>query len=322
MPKRRLLVIPGAQKAGTTSLFGLLLQHESIHSLTPPLDVQWENNWKEPHFFSLTEEVVNQHLDWYLSLLGEEEGWYVDASTSYLTAPKAPELIRRLPLPIRYLAILRDPVERAFSGYRHMRREAPPADYRSFDEIINFIWHHRGDGVAAAENEGIRRSITDINQNYLRATYLRNLPASTIADLQDGLHVFKYLQQGMYSQRLQPYWAAGSEVLTVGLETLSSNPSQVSQRIFDHLDLEYRDVSLPHLNRGGSSHSRWAKIVDQLGILASPLMSIVRSIQSYPSAEKSLNEKTLQRTRQLLRDEYQYWEEHQPSLAEHWRYSL
>jgi len=324
MHERRLLVIPGAQKAGTTSLYGLLLQHECIHSLTPPPGARWEDNWKEPHFFAFQEAVVEQHLDWYLSLLDEDDGWYVDASTSYLTAPRTPELLRRLPLPVRYLAILRDPVERAFSAYRHMRREDPPADRRSFDEIIDYVWARRGEDLAAAENDGIRSALSDgrVDLNVVHRTYLQDQPASSTSDLQDGLHLFKYLQQGMYSQRLQPYWSSSSEVLTVGLEALSSAPSRIGRSIFDHLDLDHRDGSLPHLNRGRSGRSWWTKLLDRIENRApglEPVVGLVRSFAS-SSAGAHLCATTLQRTRQLLADEYQYWTEHRPTLTEHWRH--
>ena len=53
-----LLIVAGAQKAGTSSLFSALSLHPEISPART----------KEPQFFALQESLVERHLDSYLSL--------------------------------------------------------------------------------------------------------------------------------------------------------------------------------------------------------------------------------------------------------------
>jgi hypothetical protein len=100
-------LIIGAQKAGTTALYEYLYRHPAISG----------PSWKEVSFF-------DRH--WWRG-----ERWYRghfprgarppvgEASPSYLFHPQAPERVRSLVPEARLIAILRDPVDRAFSHYQH-----------------------------------------------------------------------------------------------------------------------------------------------------------------------------------------------------------
>jgi len=110
-------LIVGAQKAGTTALYAYLREHPAV--LGPP--------WKEVSFF-------DRHF-W------RGDGWYRgnfpsslrlhwarragveplvgEASPSYLFHPLAPERVARLIPGARLIALVRNPVDRAFSHYQH-----------------------------------------------------------------------------------------------------------------------------------------------------------------------------------------------------------
>lgn len=101
-------LVIGAQKAGTTALYAYLRWHPEI---TGP-------SWKEVSFF-------DRH--WWRG-----EAWYRgqfplrasgrlvgEASPSYLFHPLAPERARALVPEAKLVALLRDPVERAYSQYQH-----------------------------------------------------------------------------------------------------------------------------------------------------------------------------------------------------------
>lgn len=101
-------LVIGAQKAGTTALYAYLRWHPGI---TGP-------SWKEVSFF-------DRHWwrgeTWYrgqfpLRTRGRLVG---EASPSYLFHPLAAERARALVPETRLVAILRDPVERAYSQYQH-----------------------------------------------------------------------------------------------------------------------------------------------------------------------------------------------------------
>ena len=108
--------IVGAPKAGTTSLYEYLKNIPGIYM--PPI--------KETHYFSriiVPDTISHFHpirdKNEYLSLFENvtDEKIIVDDSPSYLADPEAPKLIHEIVPHARILMSLRDPVERAFSGY-------------------------------------------------------------------------------------------------------------------------------------------------------------------------------------------------------------
>jgi sulfotransferase family protein len=111
----------GAQKAGTTTLAYLLDQH-------PRLTI---GQAKEPHFFS---DNWRKGLDWYRKQYPDASvPLCMDASTSYAMAPltegwqqRDPQVYDGIPAKVhsvrpdaRFIYLLRDPVDRTYSGYWH-----------------------------------------------------------------------------------------------------------------------------------------------------------------------------------------------------------
>src|SRR5689334_11885254 len=144
----------GAAKAGTSSVFAYLGQHPDVF-ISPT---------KEPNFFALAgqdvhfagpgDSIVNRvsitRLDEYEALFKSAgKGMAVgEASTLYLYNPGTAEAIRRLIPDARVLAILRDPAERAYSSYLHMRRDGrePVARFEDAlaeeDARVHNHWEH------------------------------------------------------------------------------------------------------------------------------------------------------------------------------------
>ncbi len=145
------LFVPGAMKAGTTSLAAALDQHPQI-ALHP---------FKEPMYFAQTPasreklyellspdgesyDRVTPHnsisyvdLETYLSgFAGAQDARYrLDASTMYLQSPDAIALARAASPDARFIAVLRDPYARAYSAYQYQRsRMREPA--ATFAEAI------------------------------------------------------------------------------------------------------------------------------------------------------------------------------------------
>ena len=120
-------LVIGAQKAGTTALYAYLRWHPAI---TGP-------SWKEVSFF-------DRHWwrgePWYrgqfpLRPRGRLVG---EASPSYLFHPLAPERARAVVPNAKLVALLRNPVERAYSQYQH-EVERLLADPRAFSRAW---WDH------------------------------------------------------------------------------------------------------------------------------------------------------------------------------------
>ena len=104
----------GAQKAGTTTLYNLLIQHPQIYL---PI------NKKELHFFDV-EENYNKGTLWYLTKYFSKiknESAIGEVTPSYCYYPKTPKRIfEQFGPDIKFIFILRNPVQRAVSLYNMM----------------------------------------------------------------------------------------------------------------------------------------------------------------------------------------------------------
>jgi Sulfotransferase domain len=125
----------GAQKAGTTTLAYLLAQH-------PHITV---SQAKEPHFFT---DRWDRGLEWYKKQFPDPPDATIcmDASTSYSMAPltggwkrRNPKVYENVPARVssvspnaKFIYILRDPVDRTYSGYWHdVRMGMEKEEFRS-----------------------------------------------------------------------------------------------------------------------------------------------------------------------------------------------
>lgn len=106
-------LVMGTQKGGTTSLFKALARHPEV---VPPVT-------KEIHFF---DRHWQRGLAWYRAHFPVR--WSLgtrltgEASPSYMFAPGVAARSARSVPGVRLVALLRDPVDRAWSHYRMMRR--------------------------------------------------------------------------------------------------------------------------------------------------------------------------------------------------------
>ena len=116
------LLIVGAAKSGTTSLHNYLKQHPDI----------FMSNHKEPHFLINNEIGVNRipkginNLQDYSNLFsnGASQKYRGESSAMYLQFPEIAikNINRYLDEDVKIIIMLRNPIERAFSGYQHVKR--------------------------------------------------------------------------------------------------------------------------------------------------------------------------------------------------------
>lgn len=153
-------LIIGSAKAGTSSLHYYLRQHPQIFM---PFS-------KEPKFFALEGEELNfrnpdQGINEYsITDLADYQKLFDDvrdeiaigeASPIYLYSEKAADRIKHYIPNVKMIVVLRNPVDRAFSCYTHLRRE----DYEtlSFEEGLaaegariadnwSHLWHYQTAG--------------------------------------------------------------------------------------------------------------------------------------------------------------------------------
>lgn len=125
------LLIVGAAKSGTTSLHNYLKQHPDI----------FMSNHKEPHFLINNEIGINRipkgisNLQDYSNLFsnGAYHKYRGESSAMYLQFPEIAikNIDRYLDEDVKIIIMLRNPIERAFSGYQHVKRY-------NLDENLNF----------------------------------------------------------------------------------------------------------------------------------------------------------------------------------------
>jgi hypothetical protein len=123
------LLIVGAAKSGTSSLCEYLGQHPDIF-MSPnkePEFFAWEGKKKEmqgPRARQALNRVVTE-MDAYENLFNEASDQKIvgEASTAYLYRPLAPARIRHHIPDAKLIAVLRNPIDRAYSAYVHARRE-------------------------------------------------------------------------------------------------------------------------------------------------------------------------------------------------------
>lgn len=101
----------GAQRSGTTSVYEFLRAHP---------DVRWPPLVKSPHWFDTN---YTESIAWYRSFfplaVGERDWVTGEASPYYLHHPAVPARIATHLPDVRLVAVLRDPVRRAWSAYQH-----------------------------------------------------------------------------------------------------------------------------------------------------------------------------------------------------------
>lgn len=152
-------LVLGAQKAGTTSLYHYLRQHPEVFMASV----------KEPNFFAFEGEElryigpggapasVNGYsitdLETYRTLFDKagEAKARGEASTLYLYLPSAADRIRHYVPDARLIAVLRNPVERAYASYMHcIRDDREPLEFASalraeqgrIADHWGFLWHY------------------------------------------------------------------------------------------------------------------------------------------------------------------------------------
>ena len=190
-------VIVGAQKAGTTALYAYLRWHPDI---TGP-------SFKEVSFF---DRHYAQGERWYRAHLPIRRRALVgEASPSYLFHPLAPERVKRLIPNARLIALLRDPVERAFSHYQH--EVALGREELSFEDAID-----REEERMQGEVERMLRDPTYFSHAWWNYTYV---------------------SRGRYAEQLERWHAAfpREQLLVLLTDELAADTAGTYRRVLDFL---------------------------------------------------------------------------------------
>ncbi len=110
-------ILIGAMKSGTTTFYEYLCRHPKVFMCTP----------KEPQYFSKESKFLVKE-DWYRSLFAEAQDDQIcgEASACYSRWPHFGDVAGRIAqhVPeVKLIYLMRHPVDRAYSHYRHMMEE-------------------------------------------------------------------------------------------------------------------------------------------------------------------------------------------------------
>ncbi|HET7475016.1 MAG TPA: sulfotransferase [Dermatophilaceae bacterium] len=206
-------LVIGGMRCGTTSLFAYLAGHPSV---VPAIG-------KELQYFTVFHDKGER---WYRGHFPPPRAGQktFEASPYYLYHPLAPARVRELLPNGRFIALLRDPVERAYSHYKHsVERGVEPL---SFLDAVH------------AEEERLAP--------YLRGGDLTSKQAHA------ALRSYSYVSRGMYAEQLERWYCHfdREQMLVIRSEDMYADPAAVYARCVSFLNLA------PHEQGAFGLHTR------------------------------------------------------------------
>jgi len=189
-------IIIGTQKGGTTSLFYYLYQHPELSF----------SHKKEIYFFNL---YFEKGLAWYKSHFPFRTNAKItgEATPSYMFHPKAAGRIKSISPNVKLIVLLRDPIDRAYSGYAMgLRRKTDTAN--TFEIAI--------------ERE---------------LKFLENQSNTDEYTLEK--HELYYLERGKYYSQLLPWIEhfPREQLLFIKSENFFQNPENELTKVYKHLGI-------------------------------------------------------------------------------------
>jgi hypothetical protein len=196
-------LVIGAQKAGTTSLYNYLTQHPQVIG---------NKSWKEIRYFDLPQNY-SRGYGWYLgnfpSKVEKGDRLTFDASPSYLHFDNIPARIKADLGEIKMIAILREPVKRAYSAWQM---------YQSFFDN---------------PNDHLRVTADD-----------RSFAAAVEQELQgkakEAKYPYDYVARGKYAEQLERYYKQfdKSQILVLNFAQFKQDLPGLLNQVCEFLEIE------------------------------------------------------------------------------------
>ena len=205
-------VIVGAQRSGTTSLFKYLSQHPCVVA----------SSKKEIHYFSL---FYDRGQRWYRAHF--PTSWYKnrlrkralsaaisgEASPYYMFHPVAARRMAQVIPSAKLIVMLRNPVDRAYSHYLHILKQAKVVEKLSFEDAIQ------------AEEERLSGEFERLQVDERYAGW--------------NFRHYSYLKRGIYIdqlERLEKYFPA-EQILILPSEAFFANTPELFANVLRYLNL-------------------------------------------------------------------------------------
>tara|TARA_B000000532_G_scaffold220234_1_gene194563 strand:- start:399 stop:1286 length:888 start_codon:yes stop_codon:yes gene_type:complete len=251
MAKPNLLIV-GAAKSGTTSLHNYLNQHHDVFMCDP----------KEPHFL-INNEIGTERISVGVSekiayeklfLDGENLKYRGESSVMYLMYPEIviPKIKEYLGNDVKIIIMLRNPVERAYSGYQHVKR------YNIKEDISEF------------------RDAWDVSEE----RYFSN-PEMTPAS--------RYKELGMYYKQVKSY-LKNFNVHVIIYEDYKEDIQNEMNKVFDFLEINRMEINFDQRHMVGGWQWENQK-VKSLMIRKNLLKSFLKIIIPFKTVRKIIRKK-------------------------------
>jgi hypothetical protein len=194
-------LIIGAAKSGTTALHHYLGQHPDIF-MSSPKELRffpWENqkpDYRGPYDIDLSSIITS--VEEYRAYFAAGADYPVrgESSPQYIYFPRAAERIRHHIPDVKLIAILRHPVDRAYSHYLMVRREeletltfgeALADEERRINDRWWYHWHYRRRGFYAAQ---LKPYFELFNREQLKVYLYEDFQSDQVGLTQD---IFRFL---------------------------------------------------------------------------------------------------------------------------------
>ncbi|HEX2504969.1 MAG TPA: sulfotransferase [Gaiellaceae bacterium] len=218
-------IILGAQRAGTSTLFFHLHEHPDVRRPTIGAGgISWS---KELHFF---DERYGWGLDWYRTFFPYEAARELarrrghdlqagEATPYYLFHPAVPARIAETLPDVRLIALLRNPIERAYSHYSLMRLRG--RESLSFADAVD------------AEPE----RLASIDPAVFDAPV--QVPGEDGVRLHEHHRHRSYLSRGLYAEQLERWFEhfPREQLHVIRFEDLAADPARIYRETLEFLGL-------------------------------------------------------------------------------------
>ena len=214
----------GAQKCGTSALYDYLVQHPCIHPCST----------KEPRFF---DKYYNRNINWYKSCFPftfqkkfeikffHRKFLTGEATERYFEHPHAPKRIKKLTPKAKFIVLLRNPIDRAYSHY-NMRYESKKEEL-TFEQAIKHEKERTKDEFEKMVND----------ESYYSKDYFHH----------------SYLERSLYVDKLQRWMNVFSkdQFLILKSEEFFKDPNNIYNQVIKFLELQKWE--LPEYKKIGAS---------------------------------------------------------------------
>jgi hypothetical protein len=202
--KKPNFIIIGAMKAATTSLYTYLKQHPEVF-MTAIKEPMFFNNFQKVNDYKLQARKGKKitTFDQYYPLFDDvkNEKAIGEASPAYISNEECPKLIHKHLPNTKIIAVLRQPVARAYSNFLHARR---------------------------ADREPIADFETAFNKEAERKA-------------ENWSPLYHYKGKGYYTEQLERYYDLfpKENIKILLFEEVVKNPIKASQEVFEFLNVDY-----------------------------------------------------------------------------------